>query len=176
MMLRRTIWLKCGAVPALLAICAMGALCRTTQVGSGNKAEDPVGAWIFRSVSPDGKHRECVVTVYREGTALKGDYTTDGMTRPAKNVAFDDGVLSVDVDGKFAGQAYGLTYRGVPAGRRPSGLVRFSFGWASGSFAFEGERIQQESPQTADDPRFGEFASAFRSMHRLSLAYNCRCW
>ena len=144
MLLRRTTWLKCGAVPALLAICAMGALCRTSQVGSGNKAEDPVGAWIFRSVSPDGKHRECVVTVYREGAALKGDYAADGVTRPAENVAFDDGVLTIAVDGKFAGQTYRLTYEGVPRGDALQGLVRFSYRWASGSFAFEGERIEQE--------------------------------
>ena len=118
---------------------------RTGQVRTGNKAENPVGAWKFTSVSPDGKHRECVVTVYREGTALRGDYTTDGVTRPAKNVAFDDGVLSVDVDGHFAGKAYNFSLTGeYHEGDALQGSVRFSFGWASGSFAFEGERIQQE--------------------------------
>jgi len=112
-------------------------------VRTGNKAEDPVGAWKLMCVSPDGKHRECVVTVYREGAALKGDYAADGVTQPAKNVAFDEGVLSVDVAGKFAGQEYGLTYKGVPRGDALQGLVRWSFRWASGSFAFEGERIKQ---------------------------------
>jgi hypothetical protein len=143
-MLRRTRWTRCGIATALLVICAFGGLNRTRLAGTGNKAEDPVGAWKFTSVSPDGKHRECVITVYKEGAALRGDYAADGVTRPAKNVAFDDGVLSVDVDGKFAGQTYGLTYRGIPRGDALQGTVRFSFGWASGSFAFEGERIQQE--------------------------------
>jgi hypothetical protein len=99
--------------------------------------------WRLRCVSPDGKQRECVVTVYTEGAALKGDYAADDLARPAKNVLFDDGVLSVDVDGKFAGQTYGLTYSGVPRGDALQGLVRWSFRWASGSFAFEGERIER---------------------------------
>ena len=122
---RRTTWIRCGVVPVLLATCAIGVLYCPSQVGTGNKAEDPVGAWKLRCVSPDGKPRECV-------------------TRPAKNVVFDDGVLSVDVDGEFAGQSYGLTYKGVPRGNALQGLVRWSFGWASGSFAFEGERIKQQ--------------------------------
>jgi len=143
-MLRSTTWITCGVVPVLLAACAFGALYRTGEVGAGNKAEDPVGAWKLRCISPDGKQRECVVTVYREGAALKGDYAANGVTRPAKNVAFDDGVLSVDVDGEFAGQAYGLTYKGVPRGDSLQGLVRWSYRWASGSFAFEGERIEQQ--------------------------------
>jgi hypothetical protein len=143
-MLRRTTWIRCVVIATLLATCAFGGFYRTCQVGTGNNAENPMGTWKLTSVSPDGKHRECLVTICREGTALRGDYTTDGMTRPAKNVTFDDGVLSVEVDGKFAGKAYGLTYRGVPRGDSLQGSVRFSFGWASGSFAFEGERIQQE--------------------------------
>jgi hypothetical protein len=137
-------WIRRGVAPVLLATCGIGAFYRPSQVGTGTKAEDPVGAWKLRCVSPDGKHRECVVTVYREGSALKGDYAADGVSRPAKNVVFDDGVLSVDVDGEFAGQSYGLTYKGVPRGDALQGLARWSFGWASGSFAFEGERIKQQ--------------------------------
>ena len=144
MPLRRMTWIRCGVVPVLLATCATGVLYCPSQVGTGNKAEDPVGAWKLRCVSPDGKQRECVVTVYREGSALKGDYAADGVTRPAKNVVFDDGVLNIDVDGKFAGQSYGLTYKGVPRGDALQGSVRWSFGWASGSFAFEGERIKRQ--------------------------------
>ena len=78
------------------------------------------------------------------GKDRPGDYAADGVTRPAKNVVFDDGVLSVDVDGKFAGQSYGLTYKGAPRGDALQGSVRWSFGWASGSFPFEGERIKQQ--------------------------------
>jgi hypothetical protein len=131
-------------VPVLLATCAIGFHYSPSQVATGNKAEDPVGAWTLKCVSPDGKQRECVVTVYREGSDLKGDYVADGVTQPAKNVIFEDGVLSVQVDGKFAGQSYGLTYKGVPRGDSLQGLVRWSFGWATGSFAFEGERIKQQ--------------------------------
>ena len=111
---------------------------------AGGEADDPVGTWVLKCVSPDGKRRECVVTVFKEGAILKGLYTADGETRPAKNVAFDEGLLSVEVEGKFAGQNYGLTYKGVPRGAALQGTVRFSFGWASGSFAFEGERIEQQ--------------------------------
>jgi hypothetical protein len=131
-------------VPVLLATCATGVLYCPSRVGTGKKAEHPVGAWKLTCVSPDGKQRECVVTVYREGSALNGDYVADGLTRPAKNVVFNDGVLIIDVDGKFAGQTYGLTYEGVPQGDALKGSVRWSFGWASRSFAFEGERIKQQ--------------------------------
>ena len=144
MRLRRMSWISCGLVPVLLVTCATGVVHGPCQVVTRIRAEDPVGAWKLRCVSPDGKQRECVVTVYREGAALKGDYISDGVTRPAKNVGFNDGVLSVDVDGKFASQSYGLTYKGVPRGDALQGLVRWSFGWASGSFAFEGERIKQQ--------------------------------
>jgi hypothetical protein len=121
------------------------ALSGTAGVGdAGGEADDPVGAWVLKCVSPDGKRRECVVTVFKEGAILKGLYTADGETRPARNVAFDEGLLSIDVDGKFAGQTYGLTYKGVPREDSLEGTVRFSFGWASGSFAFEGERIEQQ--------------------------------
>lgn len=144
MMRRRKTWVTCGAMLVLLAVWAFDAGDGANEAGTGSKAEDPVGAWKLTCVAPDGKHRECVVTVFRQGAALKGDYTTDGVTRPAKHVAFDDGVLSVEVDGKFAGQAYGLAYKGTPRGDALHGLVRWSYGWASGSFAFEGERIEQE--------------------------------
>jgi hypothetical protein len=141
--------LKIGcAVIISVAVCAFGALLATGDVGNGNQAEnqaeDPVGAWKLKCVSPDGKPRECVVTVFREGSALKGDYTVDGVTRQAKNVVFDDGRLSVEVEGKFAGQAYGLTYKGTPRGDALQGSARWSYGWASGSIAFEGKRIEQQ--------------------------------
>ena len=103
---------------------------------------------MLKCVSPDGKPRECVLTVFREGATLKGNYTVDGVTRPAKNVVFDEGVLSVEVEGKFAGQVYGLIYKGTPRGDALQGCVRWSFGWASGSIAFEGERIEQQVAST----------------------------
>jgi hypothetical protein len=134
----------CGVVFSLVAVCAYGALQTTGDVGKGDQAEDPVGAWKLKCVSPDGKPRECIVTVFRDGAALKGNCTAEGVTRPAKSVVFDEGILSVEVDGKFAGQAYGLTYKGVPRGDALQGSVRWSYGWASGSLAFEGERIEQQ--------------------------------
>src|SRR4051794_6489216 len=82
----------------------------------GETGDDPVGHWKLRCVSPDGKARECVVMVCREGRALKGTYAAEGVTRPAKGVAYDQGVLSVRVDGEVAGKAYGLTYTGKPRG------------------------------------------------------------
>jgi hypothetical protein len=144
MMLRRKTWVTCGAMLLLLAVWAVDARNDALDVGTGNKAENPVGTWKLRCVSPDGKQRECVVTVFTEGAALKGDYTADGLTRPAKSVKFEDGVLSVEVDGEFAGQSYGLAYKGTPRGDALHGQVRWSFGWASGSVAFEGERIEQQ--------------------------------
>ncbi len=134
----------CGAIFILSAISAYGALHATGDVGKGDRAEDPVGAWKLKCVSPDGKPRECIVTVFRDGVDLKGKYTAEGVTRPAKHVAFDEGILSVDIDGKYAGQAYGLMYKGTPQGDTLKGSVRWSYGWASGSIAFDGERIEQQ--------------------------------
>ena len=104
-------------------------------------ADEPVGTWKLKCVSPDGKDRSCLVKVAREGGRLTGTYVADGETRPVKEVSFVDGVMSIAVDGHFAGQVYGLTYRARPAGGALRGTVRWSYGIAAGSFAFEGERV-----------------------------------
>jgi hypothetical protein len=127
-----------GSAVFLLASVALALPCEAAPPG------DPVGIWKLRCVAPDGKARACVVAIRREGEALKGIYTTDGQTREAKEVVFAQGVLSIRVDGQFAGQVYGLTYSGKPAGDALRGTVRWSYGIARGSFAFEGERIGQD--------------------------------
>ncbi len=133
-----------GAIIVIsVAACAFGVRFATGDVGKGTIGVDPVGAWKLKCVPPDGKPRECIVTVFREGDELKGQYLADGEARPAKKVAFDEGVLSIEVDGKFAGQKYGLTYQGAPRGDALQGSVRWSFGWASGTFPFDGERLEQ---------------------------------
>lgn len=108
----------------------------------------PVGTWTLRCTSPDGKARSCVVTVRREGDTLKGTYTADGVTRAAREISFARGVLSIRVDGQFAGQHYGLTYKGKPVGDSLRGTVRWSYGFAAGSFAFEGERVGEKLAAT----------------------------
>ncbi len=137
-MLRGLTRVAFGSLIILLAACAIPPRCQAAP------PSDPAGAWKLKCVSPDGKPRECIVTVAREGRTLKGTYTADGVKRPVKEIAYDQGVLSVRVDGEFAGQRYGLTYRGKPAGDSLRGTVRWSYGWASGSLTFEGERIAQE--------------------------------
>jgi hypothetical protein len=122
----------------LLAACAVACRCEAAP------PEDPVGTWKLKCVSPDGKHRECVVTISRDGKTLNGICTSDGVKRPIKEIVFDQGVLSVRVDGEFVGQVYGLTYKGKPVGDIYRGTVHWSYGWASGRFAFNGERIGQK--------------------------------
>jgi len=143
-MLRRITWLTGAAIFSVTAIWAVSALRATGDVGAGNKAVDPVGAWKLKCMPPDGKPRECVVTISRAESGLQGEYAADGRTRPVRKVAFDEGILSLEVDGQFAGQSYGLIYKGIPRGDALHGTVRWSFGWATGSFAFQGERIEQE--------------------------------
>ena len=109
---------------------------------------DPVGAWNLKCVSPDGKYRECIVTVCRDGNDWKGNYQADGQTRAAQDVTFKDGIVSFRVDGKFAGQIYYLTYSGKPAGETLNGTVRWSYGWASGSFPFRGGRVLEQIAST----------------------------
>src|SRR5690242_16476302 len=79
--------------------------------------EDAVGRWRLTCVCPDGRSRDCVIDVIRgEGQALRATYQTDGVTRAARSVAFDRGILRVEVDGEFAGSRYVLTYNGKPEG------------------------------------------------------------
>jgi hypothetical protein len=103
--------------------------------------DDLLGAWKLTFTSPDGKARQCVLALSREGTALKGDYSADNTTRPARNVVFERGELSFAVDGQYAGQVYTLTYKGKPRGNSLKGAVRWKYGWATGSFDFVGERM-----------------------------------
>jgi hypothetical protein len=144
----------CAAIRSDYSIQHEGAVGRpalapySAAVSNAPVEADPVaGAWRLRCISPDGKPRECVIAIFREQSSLKGRYAPDGEmndARPAKDVRFDNGILQVAVDGKFAGQTYGLTYSGTPKGDTLQGTVRWSFGWASGTFPFEGERVSAE--------------------------------
>jgi hypothetical protein len=137
-----------GAILILVMACVLGAFDRMEESTTDVKSDDPVGAWKLKCVSPDGQARECVVTVSREGTGLKGLYTADGGEQAARSVTFENGVLILEVDGKFAGQAYKLTYKGIPQGDALHGTVRWSFRWASGTFPFDGERLEEEVAST----------------------------
>jgi hypothetical protein len=134
----------CGALFLLITACTGSLWDRSRDSRIELKENDPVGAWQLKCVSPDGKARECVVTISRTETALMGVCRSDGATQPVKRVAFEEGILCLEVEGRFAGQTYGLTYQGAPRGDALHGTVRWSYGWASGSFPFEGERVAQE--------------------------------
>ena len=56
----------CGASIVLLATFAATAQCAEAT------PDDPTGTWSLKCVSPDGKPRECVVVVVREGKSLRG--------------------------------------------------------------------------------------------------------
>ena len=109
---------------------------------------DPVGTWKLSCVCPDGKARDCVILVSREGQELKATYRADGVSRAARAISFDQGILSVKVDGDFAGSKYVLTYRGRPGTDSMCGDVGWSYLWASGSFTFKGERIVEDEVAT----------------------------
>lgn len=127
-----------GPSGVLLAVCTLASIC---QAGP---PEDPVGSWKLSYVCPDGRSRDCVLTVSRHGQALKATCMADGVTRAARAVAFDQGVLSVRVDGEYAGSRYDVTYKGRPSGDTLRGDVCWSYLWASGSFAFKGERVVED--------------------------------
>jgi hypothetical protein len=106
--------------------------------------EDAVGRWKLTCVCPDGKSRDSVINVIREGQALRATYKADGVTRAARRASFDRGILSVEVDGTFAGSGYGLTYKGKPEGDTICGDVHWTYTWTSESFAFKGERVKEK--------------------------------
>jgi len=125
-----------------LATCTLGLVPVRGATGDP-RVDDILGAWKLKCTSPDGKARESVLVLRREGTVLKGDFWDGKTTRPARNVAFERGELSFGVDGKYAGQVYTVTYKGRPRGDALRGAVHWKYGWASGSFGFVGERITQ---------------------------------
>lgn len=129
-----------GPTGVLVAVFALASTCAAGPVDDG----DPVGTWKLSCVCPDGKSRECVITVLRQDQSLKATYKSNGVTRAARAVSFDRGILSVKVDGDFAGSTYVLTYRGKPGRDSMRGDVNWSYLWASGSFTFKGERILVE--------------------------------
>jgi hypothetical protein len=128
------------------ATCILLAACTASTGGDADdkKAGDPVGVWKLTCVSPDGKPRECILTLAREASILKGTYKADGAVRSALDVVFSAGVLSFRIDGRFAGQKYILVYRGKPRGDSLSGTVRWSYGWATGTMPFRGERVVEQ--------------------------------
>jgi len=126
----------CGFAVVLITACSFVTACEAAAPG------DVVGRWKLMCVCPDGKSRDCVINVIREGQALRATYQTDGVTRAARSVAFDRGILSVAVDGTFAGSDYVLMYKGKPEGEMIRGDVHWTYTWASGSFAFRGERVK----------------------------------
>lgn len=129
-----------GPLGVLLAVFALASTCEARPAEDG----DPVGTWKLSCVCPDGKSRDCVIVVSRQDQALKATYKADGVTRAARAVSFDRGILSVKVEGDFAGSKYVLTYRGKPGKDTMRGDVNWSYLWASGSFTFKGERIVVE--------------------------------
>jgi hypothetical protein len=137
-----------GAIVILVTAAASGGFDRADTLAPPRKADEPTGAWKLRCVSPDGKARECVIAVAREESGWSALYTADGASRPAKRVAVEEGFLVIEVDGTFAGQKYGMTYRGIPNGDTLAGSARWSYGWASGSIPFEGARIDEEIAAT----------------------------
>jgi hypothetical protein len=88
----------------------------------------------------------------RLGGVLQGYYTSDEGTRAARDVGFERGELSFGVDGSYAGRTYTLTYKGKPRANSVRGAVHWKYGWASGSYAFVGERLSQKVAMS-DGPR-----------------------
>lgn len=125
----------CGV---LLAVCALA------SISEAGPPDDPVGNWKLSYVCPDGRSRDCVLTVSRRGQVLEATCTSDGVTHAARAVSFDRGILSVRVEGQYAGSRYDVTYKGRPSGATLRGDVRWSYLWASGSFAFQGERMIED--------------------------------
>src|SRR6516162_6205025 len=121
-----------ASVSLLVATCGLGIL-PGFGVASDPQGDDLLGAWRLTFTSPDGKARESILTLSRQGTALRGDYWDGKTTSPARDLGFERGELSFWVDGKYAGRTYTLTYRGRPRANALRGAVRWKYGWASGS-------------------------------------------
>lgn len=131
-----------GAGGAILTWVAMFGFASTCEAGP---PADPIGTWKLTYTCPDGNVRDCVLTVTREGQGLKASCRGEGGNRAARAVTFRDGILTVQVDGQYAGAGYQVTYRGQIEGDGLRGDVGWSYLWASGSFAFEGKRVVEDT-------------------------------
>lgn len=127
-----------GQFVVLLVICGLASLCEAAA------PEDPIGSWKLKCICPDATSREYVIIISCEGEELKATYKADGVTRAARAVTIDEGILSVRVDGNFAGSKYGLTYKGKLEGDTLCGDARWSYFWTTGKFAFKGERVEEK--------------------------------
>ena len=127
----------------LLATCVLGLGPALAATGD-SQVNDVLGAWKLKCTSPDGKPRECILVVSREGAVLRGDYSVGRTTKPARYVVFERGELIFGLDGKYAGQVYTVTYKERPREQlAPGWRSTRKYGWASGSFDFLGEGIAQ---------------------------------
>jgi hypothetical protein len=146
-----------------LATCALGLV---PALGAARNAEldDLLGSWKLTYTSPDGKARDCVIALSRDGAVLRADYWDGKTTRPANGVSVDRGELSFWVDGKYVGKVYTLTYKGRRSGSALRGAVHWKYGWASGSFDFVGKRLDRRVAAMPGCPGPGSPAAALRDV------------
>src|SRR5262245_31536562 len=89
-----------------LLSCTCGLLIALPGSVAAAPPNDPVGTWKLSCVPPDGKPRDCIVTVFRKGQVLQGTYRARGVTRPVESIKFENGELRARVSGAFGGKSY----------------------------------------------------------------------
>jgi acetyl esterase/lipase len=101
---------------------------------------DVVGAWRLKYEPGDGQTHEPVLTVTKDGSALKAEFIDGDQKGVVKEVLYKDGQLRARVETKYNGETATTTYAGKIEGDALKGEATWAYQGLSGSFSFEGKR------------------------------------
>jgi hypothetical protein len=120
----------------LVLVAASGVLAATARAADEN---DALGKWKLTYEPGDGRH-ESVLTVTKDGQALKGEWVDDDDKGTVKDLKFKDGKLSFKREGEYNGEPFSVTFEGKVKGDSIEGEGKWEYQGMSGTFTFEGKR------------------------------------
>jgi hypothetical protein len=110
--------------------------------------DDVLGTWKLR-IDANGQLLEPVVTISKEGDALKARYKSGGATElalDAQKVKIDKNELCFSIEAEFQGTKIKADFMGRPYGERIQGNIDYVLGTDVGEVEFTGKR-QPENAQ-----------------------------
>lgn len=135
--------LVCGMLVLLATVSVLAATARASD------EKDAVGSWKLTYEPGDGQTHEPILTVTKDGSALKAEFIEGDQRGVVKEVRCKDGELRVKVETVYNCQTATTTYVGKPDGDSLKGEAKWEYQGTSGSFSFEGKRGADKSrPQT----------------------------
>lgn len=134
-------------VRAMFVVLAIAGMVAATAMASDEK--DAVGSWKLTFEPGDGRTHEPILTVTKDGSALKAEFIEGDQKGVVKEVSYKDGELRVKVETKYNGETAATTYAGKPNGDSLKGEATWEYQGMSGSFTFAGKRGEVKSQPKA---------------------------